>query len=297
MRVDRLLVLGAGSVIALALFALNDPDNGLMTLVTVQNLLWLVIGATLVYWLRRGLMDGARSKAAYLKALETATGAGLAFVGLCVLTGLLMLCFTLLITSARAAGINDNAKLYLPQLIAEEASYWPGISNGHTLAGLVEQESSWNPKAELKMTREYGFGLGQITITPRFNNFEEARRLDRSLADWKWEDRFDTRKQLRTMVLTQKKNWRLTSYAATVDDHWAFTLNAYNGGFGGLQLDRRLCASINRCDPSRWFGHVADHSTKSRTPAIGYSKSFYQISREYPVLIFQRREKYRRYFA
>lgn len=296
-RRDRLLAVWLGALAALATFYFTDPDHGLATLFSLQNLLWVVVCAPLAYVIRRGLMDGARSGEAYRKALESPTGAGLVFLGLCLLVGILMLC----LSRQAHAELPPLAKIHLPALVSEQKAYWPEAVEAYTLAGEVEQETCpslksskcWNPKAELKTSREYGFGLGQITVTSKFDNFKEARRLHKSLADWGWQDRYNARFQLRTMVLTQKANWRRTSFAATARDRWQMTLNAYNGGYGGLQADRRLCAAIKGCDPSRWDGNVALHSTKSKVSAGGYSKSFYQISREYPALVLQRREKYK----
>ena len=192
-------------------------------------------------------------------------------------------------TAATAASLPERAREYLPVLREVTGLKWPGFCRVDVLAAQVEQETCpslkhrfcWNPRAELKTDREYGFGLGQLTVTPRFNNFEAARGWDAELRDWAWEDRFDARRQLVALVVYDRNLWRSVPAAATDDDRLAFTLSAYNGGLGGLIKDRRLCAGEPACDPGRWWGHVERHSFRARTAVDGYAKSFYEINRGY----------------
>jgi len=75
------------------------------------------------------------------------------------------------------------------------------------------------------------------------------------------------------------------------------TFSAYNGGLGGALQDRKLCASVPKCNPNLWFGHVAAHSFKNKTKVHGYGQSFYDINREYVVnVLSKRRVKYAVYF-
>lgn len=186
-------------------------------------------------------------------------------------------------------GLPPNAQMYLPVMVEEVRAFWPSHPIPETLAAQVEQETCpslkskrcWSPKAELKTNREYGFGLGQITKTDKFDNFAAAKALHASLTNWQWSDRFDARKQLRTMVLMDKALYTRVTGAASEYDRLSMTFAAYNGGAGGLAQDRRICAATRGCNPSKWFGHVELYSRKSRAKAGGYGQSFFEINRGY----------------
>lgn len=194
-----------------------------------------------------------------------------------------------------------NAKIYLPTLVQEIDSRWPTIPLRSTLGAQVETETCislrskgcWNPRTELKTDREYGFGLGQLTVTSKFNAFEEVRSLDPSLKTWKWEDRYNPDLQLRALVLKDRYNFDRFKLAATPEDRLAFGIAAYNGGVGGTLNDIKLCSRTPDCDSSQWFGHVERTSLKSRTKWKGYGQSAYDINRGYVKGIFgERRPKY-----
>lgn len=198
--------------------------------------------------------------------------------------------------------IPAKALIYIPLLITVQETHWTTVPEPWTLAGQIEQESCitlkhskcWNPEVELKTAREYGFGLGQITVTAKFNKFEELRQEHAELREWQWERRFDPKWQLKAIVLMDRRLWGRVRDAATELDRWGFMLAGYNGGAGSVLKDRRLCANTAGCDPNRWFEHVEHHSLKSRQPVSGYKKSWFEINREYPRLIlFTRRAKYR----
>ena len=189
---------------------------------------------------------------------------------------------------------------YLPLLQVEQQAYWADMALPSALAGQVEQETCpslksskcWNPRAELKTSREHGFGLGQLTVTSRFNTFEEMR-LKQGLQGWSWENRYDPAYQLRALVIKDRDHFRTYKDAATFTDRLAFALSAYNGGAGGLSKDRMLCRSTPDCDPARWFGHVEKTSYKAKLAVKGYGKSFFEINREYVHNVINvRRQKY-----
>ena len=201
-----------------------------------------------------------------------------------------------------AGELPPGAVQYMPLLREEIAARWPDLPLPSALAAQVEQETCisltahgcWNPKTELKTSREYGFGLGQLTVTSRFNAFAEVQGMDSGLHGWKWADRYDPRLQLRALVVKDRVNAAgFRTATPSAEDRLAFALAAYNGGIGGTLADIRLCAHTNGCDPQKWFGHVERTSLKSRTKVGGYGQSFFDINRGYVrnVLVV-RRPKY-----
>lgn len=176
-------------------------------------------------------------------------------------------------------------------------SKWPSAWPRSVFAGQVEQETCitlnhkkcWSPTAELKTDREYGFGLGQITITKKFDNFEEVKKLDKDLSAWKKENRFDPSYQLRALVVYDRNLY--TKLPDSINDKLPFMFAAYNGGLGGILQDRRLCENTKGCDKNLWFGNVETTSFKSKIKPQGYGKSFFEINREYPRNILLVRSK------
>ena len=203
--------------------------------------------------------------------------------------------------------IPPGAKVYAPVLVEKQRQVWPQAPEPWTLGGLAEQESCpglkssrcWNPRTELKTSREYGFGLPQITVTSRFNKFNELVEAHESLRDWKWEDRYDPGFQLTAMAEMTRSLWRRLPPAATATDHWGFVLSSYNGGISGALQDKRLCANTSGCDPTRWLGHVENTSMKSRVPQPAYGgRSWFQINREHARNVLTlRRDKYKVFWS
>lgn len=199
----------------------------------------------------------------------------------------------------------DRAKTYLPLLRNNVTRLWPSCPYPVYLAGQVEQETCpslksekcWNPRAELKTSREYGFGLGQITVTDRFDNFAAAKGWDSSLKGWTWENRFDPDMQLKALVAYDRNLYLQIRFGANPYEKMAFMFSAYNGGLGGLLKDRRMCAAADGCNPDRWFGHVELHSFRAKTAVAGYGKSFFEINREYVRnIMLVRSDKYEEAF-
>lgn len=205
------------------------------------------------------------------------------------------------LTAAAVPELPASALQYLPVLREEIEAHWPNVFRRSYFGGQVEQETCpslrskkcWSPTAELKTDREYGFGLGQITVTAAFNNFEEARKLHPSLANWEWNNRYNAQYQLRAMVLKDKFNHGKFSWATDPRERMAFTFASYNGGIGGVLSDRRVCATVDSCDNNRWFGHVEKTSRKAKVALAGYGKSFFEINREYVTNVMTvRHQKY-----
>lgn len=224
---------------------------------------------------------------------------------------LALLAQVLLSVPAAAADVPARANQYLPTLVDAQRSIWPDAPMPSFLAAQVEQESCitlkhskcWNPTAQLKTSREWGRGLGQVTTaynadgSIRFDKQAELRAQFPSLRGWTTAKWADANYQLTAIVEMDKSIYARQRNAATTRDQLSFTLSAYNGGEGGVLQDRRLCSNTKGCDPSRWAGHVERTSLKSRVPKKGYGKSFFEINREYVTNILDvRRPKYEPYF-
>lgn len=184
-----------------------------------------------------------------------------------------------------------NALLYLPVLAAEQKQLWPDLKIPAYLAAQIEKETCpglkspkcWNPKTENinpKNNGEYGFGLGQLTKTNKFDAFIEATERYDGLKSWKWEDRFNPAMQIRTLIYMDKRGYTNLK-GDTDDDKIAFALSAYNGGSGGVLLDKKYCAQIQGCNPFAWKGNVETNSVKAKTKLGGYSVSAFTINRGY----------------
>lgn len=169
------------------------------------------------------------------------------------------------------------------------ARVWPDAptSTGVYMAAQIEQESFWNPKAELcvpkpSCAREHGVGLGQFTKTPRMNVFEEVKQMHPDLRGWAWADRHDVGMQLIAISVMNRSLYNRC--APLMSNSWgsfACTMSSYNGGFGGFTADRRLCSNTAGCNPRAWSGNIERTSLKAKTAVQGYGKSFFEINREY----------------
>lgn len=189
---------------------------------------------------------------------------------------------------------------YLPLLVVALDDVWPDISAPATVAGLIEQETCptpthvkcWNPHAELKTKHEHGIGLGQFTVTSRFNAFQETAPLHEKLKGWRPEDYYDPEKQLFALTVKLRQNY-MAFIVPDDEERFAFALAAYNGGVGGILKDQRLCAKTEGCNPLKWWGNTENTSLKTKNPFNGFKKSAFQINREYPYNIMKlRRHKY-----
>ena len=93
-------------------------------------------------------------------------------------------------------------KKYKRTYYSIQVKMWPELNPKQLVASQIWQESLWNPRAALKTSREYGFGLGQMTKAwtksgrIRFDKFKEAKKKYKELKYWGWEDRWNVEKQL-----------------------------------------------------------------------------------------------------
>ena len=220
---------------------------------------------------------------------------------------LLALCL-LLPSLLLAETLPKNAHLYITELKKEIDKTWADHPLPSTISSQIEQETCpsltskmcWNPRAELKTSREYGFGLGQITIaynengSERFNNFNEFKKLSTKLNSWKFEDRYNPNYQLMALVIVDKNEYNKIRFPTANDiERLSFSYSSYNGGFGAILQDRKLCQATENCDPTKWFENVALVSFKKKVKIQGYGQSFFDINRSYvDNIINKRRIKY-----
>ena len=186
------------------------------------------------------------------------------------------------------AAVPKAALLYIPMLLAIIHAKWPDLKPPSVMGAQVVQETGpcpgrecWSPHAELKTDREYGFGLGQLTVTKSFNGFNDMKRADPDLKNWTWDNRFDPRYQLIALVKEDQLAYRCTSWGQDEENHLGMMFSAYNGGCGGVIKDRVLCANTKGCNPNLWFGGVENTSYKSKVARPGYGQPFYIINRTY----------------
>jgi hypothetical protein len=249
--------------------------------------------------------DVDSQKAAEEALRDHNTGAGLVYLGRCILMAMVLM---LMVTSSRAAEPPAAAVPLLPTLKAEQVKHWPGLEYGSLLGAQVEQEtcitlkhrSCWNPRAELKTSREQGVGLGQLTRSFRGNGStrfdaltEITQSFPKELQGLDWQNRYDPALQLRALVLKDRQTRQMVLGAFNSWEALAMTMAAYNGGSGGLRSDRAACSGTTGCDKRRWFGHVERTSLKAKLAVPGYGKSFFAINREYVTnIMLVRRARY-----
>lgn len=154
--------------------------------------------------------------------------------------------------SAACAAEPPRAALEYRRDLTREARAVFGLSAPvPVFAAQIHQESAWRPRAE----SPYAQGLAQFVPSTA----EWISEIYPSLGP---ADVWNPQWAIRAMVRYDRH--LLEHYGSdgvTACDQWAFTLSSYNGGAGWVQRDRRQCRTAARCpacDPTRWFGHVAD---------------------------------------
>jgi hypothetical protein len=175
----------------------------------------------------------------------------------------------------------------LPRIFEE---VWPDAPMRSVIPAQIEKESRWDPNAVLCVPkpgcgREKGHGFGQLTITPRFNVFEEVKPLHPLLRGWHPKDYFDPVRQMVAVVAKDRLHYRQCSKVFKGErDRMACVASSYNGGWGGVLSDVRLCSNTQGCIPTVWFEHVEKYSLKNKTPLHGYGQSFFEVNRRYARL-------------
>lgn len=214
-----------------------------------------------------------------------------------------------------------DVKTYIPPqaysyrlTIKEELNtYFRDIPHWNYIPSLIEHESCislrhskcWNPRSQLKTSREEGAGLGQLTRaynsdgTLRFDSLKEMRKkYYAELKELKWETIYSRPDlQIRTMILMVRDNYNMLYAVEDEDSRLQMSDAAYNGGLSGLLKERRACGLASNCDPNIWFNHVEKHCLKSTKPLYG-NRSACDINRHhvYDVYIVRMPKYQKNYF-
>jgi len=185
-----------------------------------------------------------------------------------------------------------RSKPYIVILKSIFNQYWPNVDCKYIAAGQVEQESDWNPKAHLHTKREDGYGLTQITVTPRFNNFKNAVDL-KPLKSWHWKnDKYNPTYQLTFLVLEDRSNFNMVGHLLKGDaEIWKGVLVSYNAGYG--RLERRHQYAVAKGLPHDcWTGGLELAHGRTEDTKL-YGETLWKTVNAYPVLIFKKAEKYK----
>lgn len=183
----------------------------------------------------------------------------------------------------------------IPSLVLALSQHAPGVAAwAPYFAAQIDHETGcgwrpafcWNPRAELKTSREHGVGLPQITrVYGRFDALAELRAKHPDAlrgVEWGAPALYNAKTQMTILALKQADTWgRVRGLATRPADALAFQIVGHNRGVNGLVNDMALCRARPACDPSRWWGHVEQTCAASKQPLYG-GRSACDISRDYP---------------
>jgi hypothetical protein len=124
LRFRHWFMIGGSLVIVIYLY-ISDPNNGDLTLPFLAKLATPIIAVWFAHLARKALFDYIDLFSIIKKAKETATGAGLVFVGICiVIFGLLGLFGSQVYAQDVKTYIPVQAQTYLPTVVSEKTLYW-----------------------------------------------------------------------------------------------------------------------------------------------------------------------------
>lgn len=114
-----------GTLIIILYLTISDPNHGDLTLPFIAKLATPVVAVFFAHWARKALFDYLEMGILYRKAKETATGAGLVFIGICiVMFGLLALFGSQVYAQDVKTYVPTQAYQYVPTLKEEQQKYW-----------------------------------------------------------------------------------------------------------------------------------------------------------------------------
>ena len=123
-RFRNLFMIG-GSLIIMIYLYISDPNGGDLTLPFLAKLATPVIAVFFAHWARKALFDYLDMGELLERARSSATGAGLAFLGICiVIFGLLGLFGSQVYAQDVGTYIPAQAHQHLPVLKAEQERLW-----------------------------------------------------------------------------------------------------------------------------------------------------------------------------
>jgi hypothetical protein len=133
LRFRNVFMIGGTIIVMLYLF-ISDPNGGNMTIPFLAKLATPIVAVWFAHLARRALFDYADMEALMKKARETATGAGLTFLGLClIIYGLLSLFGSQVYAQPVSTYIPQQAQEHLATVQVEKDKLWATHPKLHTL--------------------------------------------------------------------------------------------------------------------------------------------------------------------
>ena len=157
-------------------------------------------------------------------------------------------------TSAQAQSAPTSSLSYKRLVIREARAVFGLTAPVALFAGQIEQESAWRPD----VCSAYACGLTQFTPGTA-DDIDAKHKLggpNRSNPTW----------AVRAQMHYMKDLYNAAQVKYHPEDdcqRWSFALSSYNGGYGWVRRDKRLCALAGECNYNRWFGHVEHHSARA----------------------------------
>jgi soluble lytic murein transglycosylase-like protein len=161
-------------------------------------------------------------------------------------------------------GIPQLAYTLKPTLV-REINYWWGVDTKRAIFfAQVHQESSWNPKAKSK----YASGLAQFTSDTAtwISGLYPYDLGDNNPMDAGW--------ALRALTRYDKWLYDKTIFADEKNDKWSFSLSGYNGGWGWVLKDRKLCYDAPCCCNQNVWRENVEHFSDRADWAIKENRSY-----------------------
>jgi len=133
LRFRNVFMIGGTIIVMLYLF-ISDPNGGNMTIPFLAKLATPIVAVWFAHLARRALFDYADMESLLKKARETATGAGLTFLGLClIIYGLLSLFGSQVYAQPVSTYIPQQAQEHLVTVQQEKDKLWATHPKLHTL--------------------------------------------------------------------------------------------------------------------------------------------------------------------